>query len=198
MRGLGQNGKGRRLCGLTLTEAAVVLGIVGLVLGAIWSAAGSVSRSQKSVRTTQQLAQLVQGIKTLTATTNSGLGLNPQVLMKAGVVPKEMYTDPNGKIYDLWGGEVEIDASVTCPGSSVSNSCVRVVFNALPAEACADLLVRNAGPARDSSIMQAGVSSSLVNLLDSSYANIGINVVKATSLCGTGTGKRLEFWVSAG
>ncbi|MGQ3505077.1 type II secretion system protein, partial [Enterococcus faecalis] len=46
--------------GFTLTEIAIVLGIIGLILGAIWVAAGAVYSNLRVSKATTQLLQITQ------------------------------------------------------------------------------------------------------------------------------------------
>jgi prepilin-type N-terminal cleavage/methylation domain-containing protein len=51
--------------GFTLTEIAIVLGVIGLVLGAIWVAVGSVQEGQKINQALQELQTVSQGVISL-------------------------------------------------------------------------------------------------------------------------------------
>jgi len=51
--------------GFTLTEIAIVLGIIGLILGAIWSAAGSVYMNLHLSKAATETLMIVQSFKTL-------------------------------------------------------------------------------------------------------------------------------------
>lgn len=55
----------RTVRGFTLTEAAIVLGIVGLILSAIWVAAGSVYANYRVGKTAEQLLSIVQSVRSL-------------------------------------------------------------------------------------------------------------------------------------
>ncbi|MDE2029768.1 MAG: prepilin-type N-terminal cleavage/methylation domain-containing protein, partial [Alphaproteobacteria bacterium] len=48
--------------GFTLTEIAIVLGIIGAIIGGIWVAASRVSGSQKIQKATTQIIALAQGV----------------------------------------------------------------------------------------------------------------------------------------
>ena len=56
-------------CGFTLTEIAIVLGIIGIVLGAIWAAASRVYANNKTQRAAAQALQIANNYKMLWAET---------------------------------------------------------------------------------------------------------------------------------
>lgn len=56
---------GKKRHAFTLTETAIVLSIMGLVLGAIWSATGSVSREQKITTAQSEFMTIIQGARTM-------------------------------------------------------------------------------------------------------------------------------------
>ena len=49
--------------GFTLTELAIVLGVIGLLLGAIWAAASVVYDNNRATRATQQVLQIIGNFK---------------------------------------------------------------------------------------------------------------------------------------
>ena len=53
--------------GFTLTELAIVLGVIGTILGAIWVAAGRVSASNKAQKAAAQVMQIAGNFRTLYA-----------------------------------------------------------------------------------------------------------------------------------
>lgn len=57
----------RHLRGFTLTEVAVVLGVVSVILGAVWVAATRVSLSNRAQRATGEIMQIADGYRSLYA-----------------------------------------------------------------------------------------------------------------------------------
>ena len=51
----------------TLTELSIVLGVIGLVLGGIWVAAGQAYQAQKATKAANQVQQIFTGYKTIYA-----------------------------------------------------------------------------------------------------------------------------------
>lgn len=149
--------RARSFRGFTLTEAAIVLGIVGLILGAIWVAAASVYDNLRVSTTSNQLLQIVQSIRSMHATQNT---IDPNItailVAQAGGIPNDMVTRSAAgavtAVRDVWAGNVSIDDATY----TVAQDSFSVTFSAVPQGACADLLVRNTGSGRDSGIVGAG------------------------------------------
>src|SRR5271170_6840773 len=57
--------------GFTLTEIAIVLGIIGLILGAIWVAAAAVYTNMRTSKTTTELLDIVQNMRAMYATSGT-------------------------------------------------------------------------------------------------------------------------------
>ena len=155
----------RKLRGFTLTEAAIVLGIVGLILGAIWVAAAAVYNNLRVSTTSNQLLQIVQSVRSIHATqqtvdTNLAGQAGAVLIARAGGMPQDMVTrDAAGavtSVTDVWGGAVGIDSATSNGG--VAGDSFAVTFNAVPQGACTDLLVRNTGAGRDSGLIGAGAA----------------------------------------
>lgn len=147
----------RKLRGFTLTEAAIVLGIVGLILGAIWVAAAAVYNNLRVTTTSNQLLQIVQSIRSMHATQQTVDDAITAVLVaKAGGIPKDMLDNPTdpATVTDVWAGDVTITAQTSASG--VANDSFSISFSKVPQGPCADLLVRNTGSGRDSGLIGAG------------------------------------------
>lgn len=178
----------RPLGGFTLTEAAIVLGIVGLILGAIWVAATSVYNNIRVKRTSEQLLQIVQSIRSMHSTTST-LGSNDDLtadFSKAGVFPADMLdgvTDTSP--VDIWGGDVAVQG-VTVDGNVGAGFVV--TFEMVPQAACIDLIVRNTGQGRDTGL-------SKVEADGGSETAFPISVSDAADACSVtaSTGNTLQF-----
>ncbi len=149
-----QKGKIR---GFTLTEAAIVLGIVGLILGAIWVAAASVYENLRVSTTSNQLLQIVQAVRSMHATQSTvDSDISAILVARAGGIPSDMVVkDSSGAVTavrDVWAGDVTIDAATY----SVPYDSFAITFSAVPQSACSNLLIRNTGAGRDSGLIGAG------------------------------------------
>lgn len=149
----------KRRKGFTLTEAAIVLGIVGLVLGAIWVAAGAVSSNNKTRMTVQDLQAIAHNIRDIFAeqggVTDSGSGALTRALDQLKAFPFDMRQDAgtsSGILFHPWStqsnnglGSVYIDAD-NCIGTantaSAPQPCFGVTFYSVPQSACITLLTQ--------------------------------------------------------
>src|ERR1700722_10231195 len=65
----------KRKRGFTLTEIAIVLGIIGLILGAIWGAASAVYANKKVADSEQGVTATASAVRALYASANGSTGL---------------------------------------------------------------------------------------------------------------------------
>ncbi|MGE0109896.1 MAG: type 4 pilus major pilin [Bdellovibrionales bacterium] len=168
--------------GFTLTEAAIVLGIVGLILGGIWVAAGAVYNNQRVSTTTTQIMQIVNGIRSLYATSTTFTG-DETDLANAGVIPRDMLVlDASNAVTDVvnvWNGQVTIAAAA--PATSFT-----ITIEDVPRAACSSLLVKFTGPGRDSGLEEAGTTPLTVG-------GAGLTVPQATAECSDATDNDMVF-----
>ena len=155
--------------GFTLTEMAIVLGVVGIVLGGIWAASSSVNDKQKANKAAQEVAIITQNMRQYYSAKNSfPAGTLTASAMAAGLFPPDMIV--NGVTVNPWGtvsavagssGASEIpnlgvsvgsqagygngSASV-CPNYNAPN-ILQIVFWGLSGQDCLALLSQFVGPA---------------------------------------------------
>ncbi len=159
----------RAVRGFTLTEAAIVLGIVGLILSAIWVAAGSVYNNYRSGKTQDQLLTMVQAMRSLHASQTKVDGTafsgtdGSKNLALAGGVPSDMiqYTTAGvpEKVLNVWGGAVSIDAE---PDENTNpDQAFQITYENVPYSTCITLLTSMTGSGRDSGLIKAkGIAGS--------------------------------------
>jgi len=99
-----------RNSGFNLIEAAIVLGVVGLIIGGIWVAASAVSESKRISDTLAGTAQLVQNLRAQYANVdlNAQFADNPYFTADSSVFKNVIgftYTD-TFNVKDAWGQDV--------------------------------------------------------------------------------------------
>ncbi len=153
--------------GFTLTELAISLGIVGLIMAAIWSAAASVYSGNKLSKATNELLTISQKMKSLAASTgtvdttgNADMTLSATdaenyAYIKMGVFPADMVTSGKSAV-NPWNGGV----AITQATASIAGDSFIVAFDALPQSACADMLVSNTGIGVGAGLLAVGGGAS--------------------------------------
>lgn len=159
MNSLPQTKASRRLKGFTLTEIAIVLGIIGLILGAIWVAASAVFGNQRLAKANTEILQVVQGSRTLynTASTtgeSNGTSLT-EALINAGFFPSDMVSGTTG--LTPWGGSTRLN--IYSQTASVTGDAILVEFSNLSTAACVGLLTGLTGAGRDAGLWNAYANS---------------------------------------
>jgi prepilin-type N-terminal cleavage/methylation domain-containing protein len=90
--------------GFTLTEIAIVLGIIGLILGAIWAAASSVYANLKANQAQQGILAAAQAVRSLFATsaaTGIAAGTNTPIT-SPGMFPVNWQSTTVGRVGNPW------------------------------------------------------------------------------------------------
>ncbi len=131
--------------GFTLIESAIVLGVVGVIVAAIWLLAGSVQESGRQNKAIQQVQELsanlrqsYQRIGTLAITAQT----NVTTTLATEVWPQEMVASGTTPVAPVtpWGGAVAVYTAITGGASRFY-----ITFNTLQRDACANLLTKSTG-----------------------------------------------------
>jgi len=159
----------KRRRGFTLTEIAIVLGIIGLILGAIWVAAASVYGNMRISTANTELLQVAQAVRSLYATsgtTDQTADMAPQdtaqagnglTYIRAGVFPTNALNQGSATTSTFtrnpWGGAIFVQSAQQVAGT---NDSFVVVFNSIPNDACINLLTSSTGTGRDPGMWAVG------------------------------------------
>ena len=84
--------RARSRLGFNLVEAAIVLGVVGLVIGGIWTAAAAVNEKVNINKTVQGVISICSSAPALFTTTPNGSGRNDTIALAAsaaGILPAD-------------------------------------------------------------------------------------------------------------
>jgi prepilin-type N-terminal cleavage/methylation domain-containing protein len=156
--------------GFTLTEIAIVLGIIGLILGAIWVAAAAVYNNMRVSTANTELLQIAQAVRSMYATQTivdqnadmsfAGTGAQGnKTYMLAGVFPSNALDagDPqaSARTVNPWSGPIVIQAA-SSPTAGGTNDSFAVTFDAIPSQGCIDILSSATGTGRDPGMWAAG------------------------------------------
>jgi len=122
----------------TLTELSIVLGVIGLILGSIWVAAGQAYDAQKATKAANQIQQIFTGYRSLYGKRRvdaPNLSDITSIGINAGYFPSDMIS--GATVNNPWGGTVTVYADATNNGASI------FYFN-LPTTACIALATAEA------------------------------------------------------
>ncbi|GEM_PF-483400 len=201
----------RKARGFTLTEVAIVMGVVGLILGGIWIAAAAVYTNHRVNTAYTQVMKISQGIRALMATkpqfdcTSVPSMCNVNItldLKSAGVIPRDMWDpDPTqdwGR--NPWGGKVKVLST------TMGNGFI-VAYTRMPQDGCIQLVSKVAGPGHDLNLYTLSGQTTLATATENEangdlrgglgnlIVDEGINPTPAATGCTStaSTGNRIVF-----
>lgn len=151
--------------GMTLTEVALVMLIIGVVLTALWVAVEAVYTNSRIATTSKQILEIVSKTRSLYGLSRSSAiemtiagTAGATTMAQIGIVPKDMadFSVTPLKVVHAWRGDVTIDAERTnTDGDSFTIGLVDV-----PSSVCAGLIVRMSGVTRDEGLIAVGTTAS--------------------------------------
>lgn len=161
--------------GFNLIEIAIVLAVIGLVIGGIYVAASAVTENNRRQTTQKQLLQIVANVRNMYAT-QPAYTIPTYAQVKAmGIFPGDLQ-DTGSEFLSSYGGRVEL-------GSTSNNQWFLVDFVSIPQGACIDLLSKGFGSAsavNGAGLMAAGTVGGGIGGIT---ITDGISIAEATSVC---------------
>lgn len=200
-----------RSAGFTLIETAIIMAVLGTVLGVVWVAASQVLKAKNITTATQEINAITQNIRAAYAEqpgiADTGSNALTQALDQLKAFPLDMRQNaaiPAGIIFNPWYpavtsgvGSVILDAD-NCAGtadtSGVVQPCFGVTFLDVPRDACIQMVGQS---------MQLGAGLQQVNINTSTAGSLGgtpgfpVSPSTARSLCnnlGTAHGNDI-LWI---
>jgi type II secretory pathway pseudopilin PulG len=135
----------------TLTEIAIVLGVMGMILGAIWGAASTVYANKKTTSALQDILAIVANVRGLY--TNGQIPGGAQILsaplLNSGQIPSNMigscagsawgavYGGTAGCIFDPWGTQIVVGSQEGWWGVPAKSNAFEIDFYNLTNAQCA-------------------------------------------------------------
>lgn len=173
----------RRIRGFSLSEAAIFLGISGIVLSAIWATASFVSFNRQINATVGNMIQITQNMRSLyghQSAFSGGTGFAAgnditEAMVNADVAPVEMVNPSDlTTLRSAWKTPVTILVGPTLDTFKIHFG------NTLPTQACVGLTARAIGASRDKGLTEIIVGGT-------SYTGNTLNNLATTSIPGNCT-----------
>ena len=161
--------------GFNLIEIAIVLAVIGLVIGGIYIAAGAVTDSNHRQELNKQLLQIVQNVRRVYRTQASFAVPSHADIAGLGLLPADM-RDDGTNFYNSFSGGAWIGAGYTFQQFTVG-------FAGLPASACTDLATSNFGSAQIVNQMGLVDEANGTGWLGATAMADGVSPAEARSLC---------------
>lgn len=161
--------------GFTLTEAAIFLGLAGIVLAAIWAAASAVNTKAKVRETLANMQLVVQQMRTLYGTKGSfttwGTGTDITAdMINAEVIPTAMIDPANGaQMRSVWGTRIQL-----LVGSDQRRFDIKYA-DSLPTEICIMIAALGIGAERDKGLLK-------INVGGADYTGKNLNDLNTTTI----------------
>lgn len=171
--------------GFTLTEIAIVLGIIGLILGAIWVAAASVYSNMRVSKAQGQILTIVQNIRSLyatsTLTNETAFAEMTATVRAAGVFPSDMLSGTATQ--SPWATAVQVyNETRTVAGDAFS-----IVYNDIPTAACISLVTSLSGNGRDPGLFHVGYAAGASTAaLSATTLPVSAGTAAGNTACGSG------------
>ena len=170
----------RKKRGFTLTEIAIVLGIIGTILGAIWTASARVTHANKVTKLVTEILAISEAVRSNHATRSTmSFGCLNTFLAKSSSIPSDMVNaaaGPDGTcgettLSDPWGKTVDIGSQWAWDGLPMSPSNFEILVgwpaNDMKSDECQSVLSQILGSAANREGITA-VASTVFTTTDTS------------------------------
>jgi type II secretory pathway pseudopilin PulG len=123
--------------GFNLIEAAIVLGIVGLVIGGIWVAASAVQENMRKSDASKGMIQMVQNVRNLYyGQTPDATGDITADLVNANAIPGDFVNGTGAR--NPWNGVVTVSIA-----DATNYDEIDIAYVGVPKSACIEMTSRN-------------------------------------------------------
>jgi prepilin-type N-terminal cleavage/methylation domain-containing protein len=182
--------------GFTLVELAIVLGITGIVLAAIWTAASAVSQRNHAQQASQEVLQILNGYKKIYGVRgeDTGAGWVDVTCLGAhsGAFPADMIPKGCDTAANIWPQAPWAGSIVSVRADSVWNG-VLISYWGLSAEACVALA---SAESNNPGLLQSavGIGNSPNNLKYPPYGNaVAMTLQDISGYCSPNGGNEVTF-----
>lgn len=167
----------QRQKGFNLIEIAIVLAVIGLIVGGIYTAASAVTENNRRQRTQTELLTIAQNVRTTFASQSDFQVPNNAQINQMRLYPGSLFYDGTD-FFNAYGGTVTL--------GRVGATVFQVNFNGISQGGCVELLTKSFGS--QSNVQQIGLSNAGQSTGAATIAAVadisnGINVTEANDVC---------------
>lgn len=167
----------KKMCGFNLIEAAIVLGVVGLVVGGIWISAAAVQQNLRNADASKGLLQIVQNIRNIyygqTLTSTATITTE---MIAANAFPSD-FIQSTTDVRNPWNGGIVLRIA----GAAFDK--LEVDFAAVPKDSCIKLVSGNSN-ALSISLSQIVIDATTGGT-DTTLSSFPVSSATAVTTCGT-------------
>ena len=181
--------------GFSLVEAAIVLGVVGLVIGGIWVAASAVQENLKIERTLKTVSLVSESARNLfpvwainqrLPADDTGTYITSEAI-KSGIIPGDWIPSGSNQSKHPWGGNFDVYLQRQA-GTSMVNL---MLSPPLSAASCIRLVMAVGNAYRDNNTLRyIGIAGTPTTLL----STFPVSLSAATTACATSPLTYLAFY----
>ncbi len=199
-------------CGFTLTELAIVLTIIGVVLAGVWVAMGQVQNASRVNQAAQDMLQIAANVRsTYAGATSFNSGTNADItctMVDAGVIPADLLATGVACVagtdstypHDAWGGLVRVYANMNYNGETAGRY-FRVSFYNISPGVCARIAsqVANIGTADGPTLLTVNANGNSFLAIPETGNTMGLTTQQIDTECNlnpqnpTGNAGSVEF-----
>lgn len=171
--------------GFTLTEVAIVMGIIGVLLGTLWAAAGSVNEANRIRNASETIVKIAQNVRLLyierSAFTNGQNHDLTSMLINSAVFPDDTISPVSGLPVTPWSTGIQVRVGPSLSGSGPSNSFDLILQGNLPEDDCKKLASMMIGPGREPALVSVELNGTTIDIETASLGDYaGNNCTTAT------------------
>ena len=144
------NDKKHGVAGFTLTEVAIVLGILGIILAAVWLAANAVYSNQRLNKASTQILAIEGKLQTVFQNQNAfDTAATTASYITMGLFPADMVQSAT-VVQNGWRGAVTIKPVTV---GTIAGAGVEITYDGLPADECTQLILSLGGIGRQTNLI---------------------------------------------
>lgn len=179
--------------GFSLIESAIILAVIGLIIGGIWAASAAVTEARKSTRHVEQITQIINNAYNLwrgqeipDPSSSSGQSILPEMIA-AGLIPADAVMTAS-TAQNPWGGTLDVKLFL-------GTSKLAIATRTLPYAACVKVFAGLANAYHTKG------NVSVISVVDDAQTLTALSyttpfTIPTTSPCFVGTNSKIFIYIN--